>query len=178
MTPLSPTSQAFQYCPHCGSAQLGTRGTKALLCADCGFEYYLNPAAAVAALISDSDGRLLIAVRGKEPAKGTWDLPGGFVDPGESAEDALRREIKEELNLDIIAMEYFCSVPNVYEYKNVAYATVDLAYICHVEDPATATPADDVDSILFKRPADIDPQKFGLRSVRTIVSRHIDSLSA
>lgn len=169
--------QSFRYCPRCSSARLRTQGTKLLRCADCGFEYYLNPAAAVAALITDTDGNLLVTVRAKEPAKGTWDLPGGFVDPGESSEEALRREVKEELNLDIISMTYLYSVPSVYEYKQVTYYTLDLAYLCRVEDATKARALDDVDSVLFKSAGEIDPEKFGLQSIRKIVSRYIDTLS-
>jgi ADP-ribose pyrophosphatase YjhB (NUDIX family) len=80
-----------------------------LRCEACGFELYLNVAAAVAGLIRDERGRLLITVRGKEPGKGKWDLPGGFADPNESAEQALAREIREEVGLEVTAMRYFGS---------------------------------------------------------------------
>jgi ADP-ribose pyrophosphatase YjhB (NUDIX family) len=146
------------------------------VCPDCGLEFYLNTAAAVAGLITDRDGRLLITVRAKEPAKGTWDLPGGFVDPGESAEEALRREVKEELNLDVVSLAYLCSVPNVYHYKQVTYCTLDLAYVCRVEEPAGAMALDDVCCVLWKLPGEIDLEKLGLSSIRRIVSRYLNSL--
>ncbi len=74
-------------------------GAKLWHCESCDFEFYLNVAAAVAALITDEEGRLLVVVRAEEPRKGMWDLPGGFADPGESAEEALGRELAEELGL-------------------------------------------------------------------------------
>ena len=57
--------------------------------------------------------------RAKEPAKGTLDLPGGFVDMYETVEDGMRREIKEETGLDVTEIQYLFSSPNVYvQYTN------------------------------------------------------------
>ncbi|MBN1506578.1 MAG: NUDIX domain-containing protein [Sedimentisphaerales bacterium] len=146
---------------------------KQLYCDHCGFEFYLNPAAAVAALISDSQGRLLVVERAQEPKKGTWDLPGGFVDPGESAEDALRREVREETGLEITHLRYLCSFSNRYEYMGVLYATLDLGFICEVEDASVARAAEaEVVRLLFVRPEQIDPVRFGFPSVARIVERY------
>ncbi len=178
MNRFGSNADSFRYCPKCGSARVRMQGPKLLKCADCGFEYYFNPAAAVAALITDNDGRLLVTVRAEEPAKGAWDLPGGFVDPGESAEEALSREVKEELGIEIASMKYLYSEPNVYEYKQVSYTTVDLVFLCSVRDVSEARAFDDleVEALLFKAPADIDPDKFGLSSIRKIVSRYLAEL--
>jgi NAD+ diphosphatase len=171
-------AECFRYCPKCGAMVLDLRGPKMIRCKQCGFELYLNTAAAAGALITDEEGRLLITVRANEPVKGTWDLPGGFVDPGESAEQALAREVKEEIGLDIVSAEYFCSVPNFYEYKGVSYATVDLAYICNVQDASKAKAGEEIDRVLFLRPADIDLNKFELKSIREIVTRWISRTSS
>ncbi len=163
----------LRYCLKCGAAALRMIGGKQLYCDSCGFEFYLNPAAAVAALIPDSEGRLLIVERAQEPRKGTWDLPGGFADPGESAEDALRREVREEIGLKITHLRYLCSFPNSYEYMGVRYATMDLGFVCGVEDATVACAAEDeVARVRFVKPMEIDPARFGFPSVVRIVERY------
>ncbi len=169
-------ARSFQYCPRCGSDKLRVASVKKFKCPDCGFEFFLNTAAAVGALITDGEGRLLVTVRKGEPAKGTWDLPGGFVDPGESVEETVRREIKEELGLDIISLSYFCSFPNIYEFGCVSYFTADVFYRCEVADAAKAEARDDVEAVLFIASGELDPDKFGLKSVRKVVSYYLSTV--
>ncbi len=170
-------SDNFRYCPKCGAAALKPDSAKSVFCSACGFVYYFNVAAAVAGLIVNEKNELLVAVRGREPGKGMWDLPGGFVDAGESAEDALRREIKEELNLDVESLEYIASFPNTYHYKNVTYPTCDLAYICHVSDFSTLTARSDIETALFVAPESIDTSKFAFDSIRQFVKLFIQTKS-
>ncbi len=122
--------RVFKYCPKCGAAAMRVVGLKLLRCEACGFELYLNPAAAVAGVIVDGQGRMVVLVRGKEPGQGRWDLPGGFVDPGDTAEEAIRREVREEVGLEVTAVRYLGSWPNVYEYGGVRYRTLDLGFVC------------------------------------------------
>lgn len=86
----------FRYCPVCGSADFEPSTVKSKRCRHCGFEYFLNPSAANAALIMNGRDELLVITRKNDPAKGTLDLPGGFYDMNETAEQGLAREVKEE----------------------------------------------------------------------------------
>lgn len=63
----------------------------------------------VAAIISDN-GKYFVTQRGYGEWKGFWEFPGGKIEPGESPEDALRREIKEELEADISVSKRICAV--------------------------------------------------------------------
>ena len=62
--------------------------------------YPKRPLLGVGALIFDGD-RILMAERGGEPLKGWWSIPGGLVETGESLDDAIRREVREETGLEI-----------------------------------------------------------------------------
>lgn len=162
----------FHYCPHCGSNDFVSVNFKEFKCGDCGFDFFVNSAAAVVAVILDSNGRLLLTRRARDPFKGWLDLPGGFVDPGESAEEALRREIKEELCIEIESAEFLCSYPNEYIFSNYKVRTTDLAFICQAKDTPT-TCADDVSSFEWVSTADIDLSKIAFGSIRKIVKAAI-----
>jgi len=88
---------------------------------------YHNIAAAVAIVFTYQDN-ILFTVRNVDPDKGKWDLPGGFIDPNENAEQASCREIHEEIGLVIQPsdLKYITTAPNDYLYKNVPYRTMDI----------------------------------------------------
>jgi len=163
----------FRHCPRCGTGMLQRHSEKSVSCPACGFLFFINPATAAVALITDRDGRLLVTRRTLNPAQGTLDLPGGFVDPHESAEESLCREIREEVNLEITSLRYLFSVPNIYDYAGVRYHTVDLAFACEVHDLNMLRPSDEVAEIIFLRPEELDVNAFGLTSMREIIARFI-----
>jgi len=170
-------SLLFKYCPKCASADFHLIGDKHFKCNVCGFEFYLNNAAAVAAIITDENGKLLIIERANEPAKGKWDLPGGFVDPGETAEETVKREITEELGVNITLAEYFCSAPNTYRFKGVNYPVLDLAFICTVDDISKIRPLEEIAAVIFKGPDEIDIQNFGFESTKKIISIYLSTIN-
>jgi NAD+ diphosphatase len=159
----------FRFCPKCASENMRRTESHAQHCADCGFLFYLNSSAAVAVFIEDDDGRILLTRRAKEPGKGMWDLPGGFVDPGETAENAVKREIKEELNLEVTGSTYRDSVSGNYCYAGITYAIINLVFICRVKHFAGMRAGDDVSEIRFFKKDEIDPDQIGLESIKSIL---------
>jgi NADH pyrophosphatase NudC (nudix superfamily) len=97
------------------------------------------------------------------------DLPGGFVEPMETAEEAVVREIREELNLNVTKMTYLVSFPNLYPYSNLVVPTVDLGFVCEVDSFSAMKPADDVASIEFIHPDNLDMDAFCAESMRQII---------
>ena len=131
------------------------------------------PTPATAALIVNDREELLVVRRAKEPAKGTLDLPGGFVDMYETAEEGMRREIKEETGLDIDNMEYLYSSPNVYMYSGLGVHTIDMDFLVHVSNDCKVQAADDAADCLWIPIKDIHPEEFGLLSIRHAVERFL-----
>ena len=139
---------------------------KSRKCDNCGFTYYANPCSATAAFIINEDGEMLVLRRGKEPAKVTLDLPGGFADMDETLEEAMRREIREETGIEVESMEYQFSIPNIYRYSGIDIHTLDAFYFCPVKSGTQAKPDDDAAECLWLPVNDIHPELFGLRSIR------------
>lgn len=164
----------FIYCPICGQKTFKERNEKAKSCESCGFVYYFNPSAAVACFIRNEQGDILIAKRGKEPAIGTLDLPGGFVDMHETGEEAALREIKEETGLVMDSCQYVFSLPNIYPYAGFNVHTLDLYYECTVRSFDGATPHDDVSDLYTYSLDELNPKDFGLQSIQKAVELYVN----
>jgi len=104
-------------------------------------KYPDRPIVAVGAVILDGD-RVLLVQRGHEPLKGEWSLPGGAVELGESLEEALVREVREETSLDVTVgpvVEVFDSIRRDAGGR-AEYHYVIIDYACRVRG-GTATAA-------------------------------------
>ncbi len=167
---IHPLSQ-FKFCPKCGSDKFVENNIKSKRCETCGFVYYFNSCAATVAVIVNEDKELLVATRAHEPAKGTLDLPGGFVDLHETGEEALRREVKEETGLDLDKIKYLFSVPNIYVYSGFEVHTLDLVYLCEVKDIHALKAEDDVAKLEFIKISELNPDLFGLLSIKEVIQK-------
>ncbi len=165
--------ELFIFCPRCGAHALASRAPGLLVCGACELHFHLNAACAVGALILNQAGALLLVERLHDPARGKLDLPGGFVDQQETAEDALRREVREETALELRTAAYLCSFPNRYDYRGVRYHTLDMFFVCTPHDASAARAADEAASISWRAPAAILPSELAFDSIRRAIARFI-----
>ena len=161
----------FSFCPRCGSAAFHPFDSGAQRCADCGFVYYLNASAATVAVIFDKNDRLLVVRRANEPARGTLDLPGGFVEPNEDVETSLKREVLEETRGEVRIERFLFSIPNTYEYSGFNVPTADLFFACQLLSDVPLQAADDAAEFLWIPRNDLRPADFGLTSIRQGIER-------
>jgi len=92
----------FNYCPNCGATAVYSdeNGQRILSC-ECGYVHYKDPKVAVGVLIRDQDNRILLMKRAHHPRKGFWSYPSGYVDYGEQVETAAKREVMEEVGVEV-----------------------------------------------------------------------------
>lgn len=164
----------IKYCPKCGSDKFLPESNRSFKCGKCGFHFFINSAAATAAVIMNEKGEMLLTRRAENPHKGKLDLPGGFVDPGENAEIAMRREIAEELNLEVVEMKFMGSFPNEYVFSNYTVFTTDIGFLCSVKDFSSITFRDDISGFEFIKPTEIPFDEISSLSIRNIVQLYID----
>lgn len=165
----------FHFCPECGSNRFVVHNAKSKKCGGCGFVYYFNTCSATVALILNANNELLVCRRAKDPAKGTLDLPGGFIDMFETAEEGVTREVREETGLVVQEAVYQFSLPNTYIYSDFEVHTLDLFFLCTVADTTHIKAMDDVMDTFFLPLSDIRTDDFGLISIREGLKRFIES---
>lgn len=120
------------FCPLCANELEVTKdqsGEVVPTCPNGHFRHYGNPKPTVGTFV-EHDGTFLILRRAHEPEKGQWNLPGGFMEQGETAEQTAIREVKEETGLDVEPVEYLGSFAST--YGNPDEHTVGFSFICKV----------------------------------------------
>ncbi len=154
----------FRHCPGCGAA--APTGANPFRCPACAFTYYFNPTVSAGAFLTDATGRYLVIRRAKEPAMGLLGIPGGFIDIGEKAEDALRREVREEVGLGIADVRFLGSFPNRYFYKGVTYPVCDLLFTGTAVNPESARELDGVAGIEWRTLESLREDEFAFDSMK------------
>jgi NAD+ diphosphatase len=107
---LAEWHHAYQHCPRCGGELRPREAGNVLRCANCGRDQFPRTDGAVIMLITDSEDRALL---GRQPSwpEGRWSTLAGFVEPGETLEDAVRREVFEEAGVVVGDVTYVASQP-------------------------------------------------------------------
>ncbi|MGH3092154.1 MAG: NUDIX domain-containing protein [Gaiellaceae bacterium] len=163
--PTAEELAGWRACPRCGAGL--EHEDASVSCPSCGLSVYANPAPTASALLADGDGRVLLTRRAGEPGEGLWDLPGGFVDEGEDALETLRRELREELGVEIEPGPLVGSLPD--RYGEGGPWTINFYWEARIVSGEPA-PADDVADLgWFPRDALPPTEEFAFRNTVEIL---------
>lgn len=135
---------AWRFCPRCGVALDAAGGgtERHLTCSACGFVKYDNPLPATIGIVESSAGELLLVRRADDPRRGLWNTVGGFLATGESAEDAMRREAREEIGVEVHVERVLATYPSV--YGETGLRTLGIAFACRFPDGAEIRPSAEI----------------------------------
>ncbi|OWR15368.1 NUDIX hydrolase [Chryseobacterium sp. VAUSW3] len=164
----------LKFCPKCGNKSLKWDQEKKWNCKVCDYVLFHNVAGAVAVVIKCGD-EILLTRRNQEPKKGKLDLAGGFVDPKESAEETCARELFEEMKMriDISKLKYLTSLPNIYEYKNIIYNTLDLFYEYESDEKFEVNlEISEISETIWLKIQDINPDDIAFDSQRIFLEKY------
>jgi ADP-ribose pyrophosphatase YjhB (NUDIX family) len=136
----------YRFCPRCGGA-LEKRSIKALepkrlVCQACYFIFYQDPKV-VAGTIFTLNGGVVLLKRGVEPSLGKWVFPGGYVDRGESVQEAAVRETLEESRLQV----ELDGLIDVYSYPKSP--NIIIVYRAHITGGKLAAGDESVEAATF-----------------------------
>lgn len=162
---MSRLIDSYICCPRCGAKDYLLEASQRR-CAACGHRDFNNPVVAVAALILDAEERLLLIRRAREPALGKLAMPGGFVDAGESLEEAMRREVTEEIGLELRETRYLCSHPNDYVYAGLARPVCDAFFTARATSFDVVMQHGEVSEWVLRPLMEIDPAELAFDSMR------------
>ena len=163
----------WAHCPRCAAALVRSvpagDDEERRWCPACGLVLYENPAPTASAIVDDGAGRIMLVRRGIEPFRGMWDIPGGFIRPGEDGKAAVRRELEEETGLEVDVGVAAWVVPDIYGTDDVP--TLNLFYLARIVS-GTPTPASDVSEIAWFGPNDLPPpSEIAFACVRDVLAR-------
>lgn len=169
----------MNYCRRCGSP-LTKKKDHIFVCQN-GHTIYANSSPAVALILFNQAGEVAVLTRAVDPGKGRLDLPGGFCDGNETLQDAVFREIEEEIGVkpnQYTALEFVHSGIDPYELDDETLSVVAAIFSAKCKEATELTANDDAASALFVSLQDIREEEVyfpSLRQALTILKERIST---
>jgi NAD+ diphosphatase len=126
-------SESYRFCPRCGASRKNFVPARPFRCESCGNTSFFGPVTAVGGVITNELGQIVLIERARDPGRGKLGMPGGFVDPYESAETALRREIQEEIGISVGELTFLMTASNSYSYHGIVLPVLDIFFTASIE---------------------------------------------
>ena len=162
----------FDFCPSCASDLEPSSDGEGKTCPNCGRSWYRSPSPTAGCVIV-SNGKALITKRARDPEKGRFDIPGGFLHAGEEVLDGLRREIREELGIDIDVGINDLRQITPHKYGDEGDYTLAMGFLARIAsgDPHAS---DDVEEMRWVALNEIDDVAFAWEHDKALVRRALE----
>ncbi len=161
-----------KFCYLCGH-KLKTKDETLFKCSNCGQTIYENPKPCVDMILFNEDGQVLIAKRLREPYKGKYDLPGGFVDKYDTLDYAIEREVKEELGIEksqLKNIEYIGSYNSEYPWVNEVLRVSSAVFMAEIGNDVRVKAMDDVEQVIWVSPDDLSNYNYSIPKTMEMIN--------
>ena len=155
---------AYKFCPKCGG-NLNIKKENLLVCSKCSFKLYINPSPCNAVIIENENQEIMLVERKFDPQKGFWDLPGGFINAYETLEESVKREIKEELGVDVQINKIVGVYKDIYVFQDIANPVIGIV-VCAKITGGVIKVSDDISGFKYFSKEEILNQKLAFSSMR------------
>jgi ADP-ribose pyrophosphatase YjhB (NUDIX family) len=176
MNEYKEISAEMRFCRRCGS-ELKVQNDKHVFVCQQGHLIFLNASPAVGVVLFNDKDEVIILERAIDPGKGLLDIPGGFCDGSENLEEALAREIKEEIGLapdQYDPPQYVSSGIDPYDFKGEVLPVLGVIFEARLRPGAQPVAADDAASAEFITLHDIDMSRVYFPAVRKALGKLLD----
>lgn len=161
---------SFRFCPKCGAPleerTIGDQIEPVCSSTACGYIFWQNSKPCTCIVLENDRGEILLCVRAFDPDKGKLDLPGGFLEWAEHPHDAIHREIREELGVEVEIEACLGFVIDRYDHEEVA--TLNIPFVGRIAR-GTPQPADDVEAVHWLALDRIDRKRLAFRNNEVIL---------
>jgi len=170
---------SFKFCPICGSKLQDKKnnGHPVPTCSNssCNFKFYQSSKPTASAIITNDKGQILLSVRSIEPQKGKIDIIGGFLENGEDPIEGLKREVREELGVEIKVMKIIGIFIDKYMYDK----RLDDIYTFNVFYEAKIIsgkpkPADDISEVIWVDKNTVPWDKLAFKNTRLALKKYFE----
>lgn len=165
--------KAYKFCPKCAGRFVPPKGNL-LECGHCHFHFYINPMPTNGVIIENERGEILLVKRAFPPKKGWWDVPGGFIQSQESLEASIKRELKEELGVDVTVGKLIGIYTDTYLFNGIINHTLCVMVRADIVS-GTIIPADDAADFKFFPKKSVLKQRIAFEGVKRSLEDYIKS---
>jgi len=141
-------------------------------CKECAYDLYLNPVPCNGVIIENEKGEILLVKRKYNPQKGFWDVPGGFARRRESFEESVKREVKEELGVEVEVGKIVGIYTDDYLYQGVVNVTFCVMAAGKITG-GTLIAADDVEEWRYFKKEEIAGLDIAFAGMRKAIEEYI-----
>ena len=149
------------------------QGYNVLVCSECDLHFYINPKPVNAIILENEKNEILFVIRKIEPKQGMLDLPGGFVDVDETFEESMKREVKEEINIDLQSVSYVTSFSDEYEHGGLSARTICALFHEELPSDTEIVPGDDAAGYQWIKKFEIPFERLAFEGMREALKTYV-----